>query len=245
MLKASISLIKDLKKQKHDNSSLLFLDNVKIIKDALNNGQKAKYLLVEDETKITVKVGNDCQILKVDHKTIEQLSDCKTPQGVVCVVEYTQHTVKKPTANFLVLDRLQDPGNVGTLIRTACACGFDSVFLVDSVKQNNSKLIRSSVGTIFQINVYSLSNEEFISLIEEWGLKLIATDMNGENIFNFSINEPVGVIIGNEGQGISEQLQSLCCQTVKIPMKSGVESLNASISGAIIMYQLNKEKFLK
>lgn len=241
MLKASINLIKDLKKQKHENSSLLFLDNIKIIKDVIASGFKPKYIFIEDEN---LNLWEDkFDIYKVDRKTIEQLSDSKTPQGVVCIIEYIQNTVKKPDTNFLVLDRLQDPGNVGTLIRTATACGFNYVFLVDSVNVNNSKLIRSSVGTIFQNNIYSLTLDEFLSLVREWKLDLIMADMEGESIFNQDFKNIVGLVIGNEGQGVCDEIANVCNYTTKIPMKKGVESLNASISGAIIMYQIAYKSF--
>ena len=242
MLKASANFIKLLKKQKRENSCLFFLDNVKIIKDALSGGLKPKFILVDNENKNYFDK-NVCPIYKVDSKTIEVLSDCKTPQGVLCIVEYIPHIVEKPKTNFLVLDELQDPGNVGTLIRTGIACGFDYVYLVSSVKPTNSKVVRSSVGTIFKSHVISLSKEQFIHYAKEWKLNLIATDMNGENIFKFNSKGICGLIIGNEGQGISDDLASLCSHTVKIPMNAGVESLNASISGAIIMYELNKDKF--
>ncbi len=242
MLKASNNFIKLLKKQKRENSCLLFLDNVKIIKDALAGGLKAKYILVDSEDKNIFDDAN-CEIYKVDSKTIEMLSDSKTPQGVLCITEYIPHIVEKPKTNFLVLDGLQDPGNVGTLIRTGCACGFEYVYLVSSVKPSNSKLIRSSVGTIFKSNVISLSKDEFIKLANEWQLNLIATDMNGQNIFNFKADGIIGLIIGNEGQGISDEMAAICNHTVKIPMNEGVESLNASISGAIIMYEINKDNF--
>ncbi len=242
MLKASNNFIKLLKKQKRENSCLLFLDNVKIIKDALAGGLKAKYILVDSEDKNIFDNAN-CEIYKVDSKTIEMLSDSKTPQGVLCITEYIPHIVEKPKTNFLVLDGLQDPGNVGTLIRTGCACGFEYVYLVSSVKPSNSKLIRSSVGTIFKSNVISLSKDEFIKLAKEWQLNLIATDMNGENILNFKADGIIGLIIGNEGQGISDEMAAICNHTVKIPMNEGVESLNASISGAIIMYEINKDNF--
>lgn len=241
MQKVSNNLIKDLKKQKRENSSLLFLDNFKIIKDAISGGLKPQLILIEDEGRLDVEV--DCPVYKADKKAIEQLSDSKTPQGVLCITEYVQHVVVKPKTNFLVLDSLQDPGNVGTLIRTATACGFDYVYLIDSVKLTNSKLVRSSVGTIFKNNVFSLSKEEFISLAKEWGLNLLVADMNGENIFEYKTNDVVGVVLGNEGNGVSKQLRDVCKKTIKIPMQQGVESLNVAVSGAVIMYQLAKDGF--
>ena len=88
LTRATSSLIKDLKKQKRENCSLLFLDNIKIIKDSINNGIKPIYILVEDEY---LNQWNGLNVLKVDRKTIEQLSDSKTPQGVVCITEYPQY----------------------------------------------------------------------------------------------------------------------------------------------------------
>lgn len=240
MQKASNNLIKDLKKQKRENSSLLFLDNLKIIKDSIESGLKPKLLLVDNDD---FDIDFDCPIYKVERSVIEQLADSKTPQGVVCILEYIPNIVKKPTTNFLVLDSLQDPGNVGTLIRTATACGFNFVFLLDCVKPTNSKLVRSSVGTLFNNHVVSLTKQEFVELAKNWKLNLLVADMNGENIFNFQTNDIVGIVLGNEGNGVSQELRSICNQTVKIPMCKGVESLNVGVSGAVIMYQLAKNNF--
>lgn len=242
------NLIKEMKKQKREKSYLLFLDNIKIIKDALAIGLHPKYFLTSDENLITDNIKSlidKDRIFLTDFKTIEQLSDSKTPQGVVCIIEYIPHIVEKPNTNFLVIDGLQDPGNVGSLIRTAAACGFNYVYLVDSVKITNSKLIRSSVGTIFSLKVFELSRESFIEKIKDWHLTLLKADMNGTNVFDFSTTEQIGVVIGNEGQGVSKEISSLCSHTISIPMKNKVESLNAAISGSIIMYEISKNSFEK
>lgn len=238
MEKATKNFILNLRKQKRE-SSLLFLDNIKIIKDAISNGViKPECILTSLES--LPFDAKDITVYKVDDKTIEQLSDTKTPQKVLCIAYYTQYVVEVPKTNFLVLDALQDPGNVGTLIRTAKACGFESVFLVNSVRKENSKLIRSSVGAVLDSKVYQMSKEEFIKFITENNLKMICCDMGGENIFNFNCSEQIGVVVGNEGQGVSEEIANLCFKTVKIPMMQGIESLNAGVSGSIIMYEINK-----
>lgn len=240
MERATKSLISNLKKQKRDKS-LLFLDNVKIIKDNLDNKNlKIEYILTSlDE----LPFKTTCKVYRVDEKTIEILSDTKTPQKVLCIAYYNQDVVVKPRNHFLVLDGLQDPGNVGTLIRTAKATGMDSVFLVDSVSVTNSKLIRSSVGAVFGIKVYSMTREKFVEFSKQNALNLIKCDMNGENIFTFKPNGNVGIVIGNEGQGLSEEISALCYTSVKIPMKEGIESLNAGVSGSIIMYEIAKDNF--
>lgn len=242
MQKASNNLIKELKKQKRESCSLLFLDNIKIIKDALKAGVKPKYLLATND-KIELFKDVAASYL-VDRKVIEQLSDSKTPQGVVCIIDYIQDSLLPPQNNFLVLDGLQDPGNVGALIRTACACGFNEIYLIDSVKINNSKLIRSSAGTIFLTNIYSCKRGNFVKMVKDNNLYLIKTDMKGENIFKSKFENKIGLVIGNEGVGVSKELSDLCKKTISIPMLNDVESLNASISGSIIMYQISKDKFI-
>ena len=241
MEKATKNFILTLKKQKRENKSLLFLDNVKIIKDAIkNNSIKIDCILTSLDS---LPFDFDGKIFKTDDKTIEQLSDTKTPQKVLCVAYYTQDVVVAPKTNFLVLDGLQDPGNVGTLIRSAFASGFSFVYLVDSVKKSNAKLIRSSVGAVFDSKVFELSREEFVAFSQKNNLNLLKCDMNGENIFNFKTDKQVGVVIGNEGQGVSKKISNLCKQSVKIPMVPGIESLNAGVSGSIIMYEINKTLF--
>ena len=238
MEKASVNLIKDIKKQSRENRCLLFLDNIKIIKDAINSAYfKPIVAFVCDENK---SLNLDCQTYQTSYKTIESLVDVKTPQGVCVMLEYIPHIVTKPKTNFLVLDKIQDPGNAGTLIRTAKATGFDTIFMLDSVKLTNPKVVRSSVGAIFDLNIFEMSENDFISKQKEWNFDLLKADMDGENIFNADIKGQIGLVVGNEGNGVSQELSKLCNKSVKIPMKSGIESLNAGVSGSIIMYEINK-----
>lgn len=241
MIRASKNFISNLKKQKRKNKSLLFLDNAKIIKDAIaNNSIKIECIITSLED---LPFKTSSQVYYAEESYIAQLADTKTPPKVLCIAYLIQYTVEKPKTNFLVLDGLQDPGNIGTLIRTAFASGFEYVFMLECVRKENSKLIRSSAGAVFDSKVYDLTREEFVEFAKNNNLNLLRADMNGENIFEFSTDDLVGVVIGNEGHGASEELSKLCYKTVKIPMRKGIESLNAGVSGAIIMYQINKNKF--
>lgn len=242
MLKLTSSQLKDLKKQKREKSDLLFLDNVKIIKDALGKGLKAQYILTDDEQKLAqigVKEG-----YKVDGKTIEMLSFTRSPQGIIAVFDFQQSKIRVPKGNFLVLDGIQDPGNAGALIRTATASGFDCIFMVNSVKVTNDKVVRASVGTIFDIDIFELGRSEFAKFAQKNKLSLLKADMDGQNVFSAEFSGTNGLVVGNEGQGVSPEISALCTGAVSIPMTSKVESLNAGISGSIIMYQMQKDKLL-
>ncbi len=226
MENASKNFISNLKKQKHENKALLFLDNVKIIRDALKNKTiRPEYLLTSLSDVEFSKLEIDCKNIQsyhTDARSIEMLSGTKTPQKVLCIAYLSQYVVETPKTNFLVLDGLQDPGNVGTLIRTAKACGFEYIFLLDSVKKQNEKLIRSSVGAVFDSKVYEMTKAEFISFAKKNKLKLLMTDMDGENIFDFQCDNLIGVVVGNEGNGVCEEIEKICERKVKIPMKEGI-----------------------
>ncbi len=238
MEKASGELVKKLKKQKRENDFLLFLDNQKIINDAITMGAKPILALA---TKQELFPNIECEKYITSISVIESLSDVKTPRGVVVMLEYPQHVVKAPKSNFLVLDGIQDPGNAGTLVRSAIAFGMEEVFILDGVKVTNPKLVRSSVGAVFNIPVFNMSRDEFVKLAKKHSLSLAKTDMKGENVFDFKPKKPVGIVIGNEGNGVSEQISALCDITLSIPMKEGIESLNAGVSGSIIMALLSQK----
>lgn len=243
MEKASKNFILNIKKQKRENKSLLFLDNIKIIKDAIQNKSITIDCILTSLDNLPFETEQDTKIYKVEPSVLGQLANTKTPQKVLCIAYLTQNVVEKPKTNFLVLDGLQDPGNVGTLIRSAFACGFEYIFLVDSVRKENDKLIRSSVGAVFDSKVYQMTRKDFCDMAKKENFDLIMCDMNGQNIFETDITKQVGVVVGNEGQGVSDEIANLCNMTVKIPMKQGIESLNAGVSGSIIMYEINKKKF--
>ncbi len=238
MQKASKTLVKNLKKQKRENDFLLFLDNYKIIKDAINSGIKPKLALI---TKDFNQMAFDCETFVADESLLKELTDVKTPQNVCVIVEYTQDVLKTPKNHFLVLDGLQDPGNVGTLIRSALASGMERVFILSGVKPTNSKLVRSSAGAIFQIPIHAMEREDFCNFALKEKLNLIYADMQGKDIFSYSAKKPVGIVVGNEGNGVSKQLRNICEESVAIPMHSGIESLNAGVSGSIIMFELTKK----
>lgn len=243
MEKASKNFILDIKKQKRENKSLLFLDNIKIIKDTIQNKSITIDCILTSLDNLPFETEPNTKIYKVELSVLEQLANTKTPQKVLCIAYLTQNVVEKPKTNFLVLDGLQDPGNVGTLIRSAFACGFEYIFLVDSVRKENDKLIRSSVGAVFDSKVYQMTRKDFCDMAKKENFDLIMCDMNGQNIFETDITKQVGVVVGNEGQGVSDEIANLCNMTVKIPMNQGIESLNAGVSGSIIMYEINKKKF--
>lgn len=140
---------------------------------------------------------------------------------------------------ILVLDRIQDPGNLGTMIRSALAFGFfDIVISEDTVDLYNEKVVRSSEGMLFNINVIRKDLEIFLKEIKS-EYQILATDVkNGENIKQISVSNKVALIIGNEGQGVQEKIKNYSNKFIKIPINKNCESLNAGVAASILMYEI-------
>lgn len=242
--------IKELKKQKQKNRFLLFLDNQKSIIDAQKFGLCPKLCLVDKEKTthfdfLQAFENQGVEVIATSAEIIKDFSQTQTPQGIVCVFEFLPKPPCVPQGNFLVLDGLQDAGNVGTLIRSALGANFCTVFLVDCVALSNPKLVRSTMASIFALdNVIEISRTEFAKFAVVNNLPLVCADMHGQSVFDFAPNGQVGLVVGSEGQGVSEELSSLCQKTVSIPMSNNLESLNAGVAGSIIMFEVKRRSEL-
>lgn len=231
--------VKMLKKLMSDKA-LMFLDNPKLIDEAFKANHKILYIIKRQDVFCKTDYGGE--IVEVSDNVFNQFTNTENSQGLIGVVQYNNIPIKKPKGNFLVLDGLQDPGNVGTLIRSALGANFTDIYLVNSAKVTNNKVIRSSMGAIFKTNIYQTNYEEFVSNFVSWQLDLLVCDMSGENIYSYKSNGNEGIVVGNEGNGISEIMFKIATKTIAIPMQNNLESLNAGVSGSIIMYNIANKK---
>ena len=136
----------------------------------------------------------------------------------------------------MLLDGVADPANVGAIIRTAVAAGYEELYLVDCADAFSPKSVRASMSGVFFAKLMQGTREELLAALE--GVSLIAADMNGENVFTFRAPEKYCLCIGSEANGLSDRLRAAASYTVKIPMDARTESLNAAVSAGILMYLL-------
>lgn len=236
-------MLKQLKKDKQ----YLFLDNPKLVEEASSAGFEIEYAIVADTAKCDFDyiTKNAKQIATMSSSLFDSFTTTCTSQGIVGVVKNKQQKMEKPQGNFLILDNLQDPGNVGTLLRSALGAGFSDVYLIDCVNILNEKLVRSSMGAVFKLNIYESSKEEFLNFFSKKFEKsnIFVADMSGENVFSTQVDSQFGIILGNEGNGVSKEMYQIANKVVKIPMKNNLESLNVAVAGSILMFELSKNIF--
>lgn len=182
-------------------------------------------------------------ITSVSEQVAKELSDTETNQGIFAVLSIPDNTVIESIERpFLLLDAVQDPGNVGTMIRTADAAGFQGVILgKGTVDLYNSKTLRSAQGSHFHIEVYEGDLTDYIAQFKEAGITVYGTALNAEAESYKNIEEynPFALMVGNEGSGISYKMLPLIDQNIYIPMKGQSESLNVAIAASILMFHLN------
>ncbi len=176
------------------------------------------------------------------------VSDTKSPQGIFIAFSLLDKIINLDTiyscTRLIILERLQDPGNIGTIIRSADAFGIDAVIISEECADVNSpKILRSAMGSAFRLPIYRMSIEELLPLLKENGFATYAAmlDDKAERLGEVHFPEKAAVIIGNEGNGISPQTAEMCTNKLYVPIKNA-ESLNAATAASIIMYEIKKNE---
>lgn len=179
----------------------------------------------------------------------ERVSDTKTPQGILCVVRRKSYELeeflKVKNPHFMVLDNLQDPGNLGTILRTAEAAGVDAVLMSkDCVDIYNPKTIRSTMGAIYRVPfLYIEDIPQLLEKFRENGVKSYAAHLNGAHFYDEENYESgTAILIGNEGNGLREEVTENADVLVKIPMQGKVESLNAAVAATVFMFEVFRQR---
>ena len=231
-----IKEIASLKDKKHRyNLGLYIAEGIKMVNEAIENGLPIKYVVATENAIQYIKNGV-YELLTVTDSVLSYLSEEMTPQGALAVIKIPNLEVKKPTGNAIVLDGVSNPGNVGTIIRTANAFGYKDIYLLNCADPFSGKTVRSSMSGIYFVNLYKTTHEELKSVLE--GYKIIVADMSGESLDEFKVNGNFAIVVGNEGNGISKETFAMADCVVKIPMDEKAESLNVSVASSIMMYKL-------
>ena len=181
-------------------------------------------------------------VVRVSDDVFRHLSDEKTPQGILCRVRIPDTPLEAPKGKCLLLDGVADPGNLGTILRTANAAGYTEAYLTKECADPFSpKSVRASMSGVFFTKIYRAERTEILSVLKE--TPILIADMGGSNVFSYVPPKQFALVIGNEANGVSDEVKKAAFHTIKIPMQDTQESLNAAVSAGIIMYVLQKDVF--
>lgn len=224
------------------------IEGIKSVSDALNSEREITALYVSDSffENESFEYPEDISLYKVRDDVFVKMCDTKAPQGILAVVKINDETDFTPDneKSYIYCDCINDPGNLGTIIRTADAAGFDGVLLSDGcVDLYSPKTVRSSMGSFFNMRVVTGVSYEKLKEYKKSGFQLVGGAL-GKNTIDYrsaDMKKPTIIIVGNEANGISEEVQNMC-QCVKIPILGKAESLNAGVAAAILMYELVRQR---
>ncbi|MCR5356109.1 MAG: RNA methyltransferase, partial [Lachnospiraceae bacterium] len=185
----------------------------------------------------------------VSDQVFNKMSDTVTPQGILTVVSGERHKLFEMLAGrdrdelkILILEGIQDPGNLGTMLRTAEAAGYDFILANEgTVDMYNPKVIRSTMGSIFRVPVvYSQDLRLDVGLLRSKGVVVLAAHLSGKRSFReVNAGPRLAIMIGNEGSGLTDEIAAMADECVRIPMKGKVESLNAAVAAALMMFDIS------
>ncbi len=240
------------KERKKDD--IFLAEGIKMYEEAPEKSVKEVYIIEET----LQKMNQDrylCEKLKatgyetVSPEVFQKMSDTQTPQGILTVLKRPKYhldqllKVKNPL--FVVLEDLQDPGNLGTIVRTGEGAGVTAVIMSrNTVDIFNPKTIRATMGSIYRVPfLYVDSMEETLDMLHQAGVKTYAAHLKGETYYDsFSFREGTAFLIGNEGNGLKKETADKASVYLKIPMEGQVESLNAAIATSLLMYETHRQR---
>lgn len=231
-------------------TGMFTLEGIRLISDAVKeNAELHSVFVTESFLKKQGEALNFpkvAELLVISDELGKSISDTSSAQGVFAVCKAIEKPhfsqVVKHGGRYLLLCNLQDPGNLGTIIRTADAVGLDGVFLSDCCELYNPKVIRSTMGSMFRLNVSEVSFEEIFPLFEQRGVPSYAAviDRDAVSLTDCDFSEGGVVLIGNEGNGLPEGVTKACEKELTIKMNGNINSLNAAMAAGIIMWELVK-----
>lgn len=216
-------------------------DGTKLLAEALKWGAEVKTAVFSEGVDIP-PLPDGVRAVRVSEELMRSVSPMETPQGALFTVALPEVQLPETLSgkHYLVLDGVQDPGNVGTILRTADAFDCDGVFLVNACADlYNPKTARATMGAIFRREAYSVTAEELFVLLRKSGVPLYGTALCDDTVPLAEANlARAAVAIGSEGRGLSQQVLDECAKTLKIPMNPRCESLNAAIAATVVLWEM-------
>ncbi|WPC41352.1 RNA methyltransferase [Clostridium sp. JS66] len=251
------SLIKEIKKLKEKKyrtkNNQFLIEGFRFVEEALKSEFQVPMIFVSESHKsrfqsfdIESKLQKSTKIYWVSEQVLKLLSDTETPQGITAVVDNKELNVENKEGFYVLVDKVQDPGNMGTIIRTAHASKALGVIITKgTVDIYNEKTLRSTMGSIFHVPVIQDNDLNKVNFLKEKGFNLVASSLNTDkNFYDVDLKGKKIIAVGNEGSGISDEIYSMADIKVRIPMPGGAESLNVSVAAGVMMFEVIRQSFI-
>lgn len=252
-----IKHIKKLKdKKQRDLSHEYIIEGIKLIQEAIQENAKIKQIIICDDCEKTESIPKDLmyeiakqECIYVTNKVFDSITEVMNPQGILAMIEKQSKEIQIDDKQdiILALDDIQDPGNLGTILRTADSIGLTQILVSKGTADcYNPKVVRSTMGAIFRVKI--IECEDLVKTLKEikkHKFEIVVSSLQTDNsIYDINYHKKV-IVIGNEANGVKKEIQDLADKKIKIPMLGKTESLNASVATGIILYEYVRQKLAK
>lgn len=244
---SKIKEIKKLKEKKYRKTAFI-VEGIKMLKEAISEKAEIDTIIIREDTELDFKLDSELKkkVIHVTKNVFETISDVVSPQGVLVVInkKIDDNKISKHADYILALDGIQDPGNLGTIIRTADSANIKQILVSkDTVDSYSPKVVRSTMGAIYRVKIIECEDlAKTLKSLQTTGFEIVTTDLHTDkSIYDMNYNKKI-VVIGNEANGVTPEIRELSNYRVKIPMLGKTESLNAAVATGIMIYEYVRQK---
>lgn len=248
---SKIKLIRTLlgRSKERREAGAFVIEGVRLIEEAANSNCEFQFVLYDGSLSERGKLQVESLRLKgvdveeVSANVMQSLSETEASQGILAVLSNFLFPIPSSLNFILIPDQIRDPGNLGTLLRSAAATGVQAVLIPpETTDAFAPKVLRAGMGAHFKLPIHSMSWAEIYQVIKLAGLQVLIADMNGESCWEMDLTKPVALVIGSEADGASESARKIANGKIKIPMIGEIESLNAGVAGSVLMFEVVRQR---
>jgi TrmH family RNA methyltransferase len=233
--------------RERSEAGVFVVEGVRLVEEAVSSHWGFRFALYDDslsgrgKSLIERMTSQGIEVEEVSESLMNPLSETGTPQGILAVLNESRLPIPESLSFILIPDQIRDPGNLGTLIRSAAAAGVDAVLLSPETTDSFApKVLRAGMGAHFRLPIHEMTWDEIEQHTK--GLQVFLADMDGQSCWETDLRQPLALIVGSEADGASVSARKLANQKISIPMMRKMESLNAGVAGSVLMFEVVRQR---
>lgn len=230
-------------------AGMFVVEGVRLVEEAVKGDWRLETVLFDEslsergKSQVESLRSRGVEVEEISESLMKSLSETETPQGILAILQFSTPLISTPLDFVLIPDQIRDPGNLGTLLRSAAATGVQAVLLPpETTDAFAPKVLRAGMGAHFRVPIREMGWEEIHQVCKLAGLQVLLADMDGISCWETDLRKPLAIIIGSEAEGASEQARKLANERISIPMAGNVESLNAGVAGSVLMFEVVRQR---
>ena len=250
---SKIKLVRSLigRAKERREAGMFVVEGVRLVEEAVKGDWRLETVLYDEslsergKSLVSSLKSKGIEAEEISSDLMKSISETETPQGILSILQFSQLPITNYLNFILILDQIRDPGNLGTLLRSAAATGVQAVLIPpETTDAFAPKVLRAGMGAHFRVPIREMGWEEIEQICKSANLQMYLADMNGKSCWETGLHQPLALIVGGEADGASEEARKLAHERISIPMAGNVESLNAGVAGSVLMFEVVRQRRL-